>query len=112
MCPKKHFSQIKEKIDRHPKTILITMFFVLLLGVVLIFVRRYHRTPPKNGFHNVYHSVKKDNYAPLKGYKDLFEIMEMKEEFNNLISKDSLTAEDSTQLKLIDKKLNEMLYEY
>lgn len=100
-------------LSKSPRTTIVIMFILLLLGLVLIFVNRSkNREDPGMEAITIDQILDVTDSIEINyGFGDLIEVLSLEKQLKEVMSKDSLTSKDSLFIKSLDQKLNKMIDE-
>lgn len=99
---------VKQKTLGREKTVIITMFLIVFLGVVFVFLNRSNTLKNKtdNELNIGYEVNKINNVLPIKKLSNISEGYELYKEYEEMLSSNNV---DSIELKKLENKLQKFL---
>lgn len=99
---------VKQKTLGREKTVIITMFLIIILGVVFVFLNRSNTLKNKtdNELNIGYEVNKINNVLPIKKLSNISEGYKLYKEYEEMLSSNNV---DSIELKKLENKLQKFL---
>lgn len=115
MSGNNHYKGWQQLLNKRPKRVIFFMIAILLLGIVLIFIRRSNSGPghaePIEKLIESFDTTDIHRKGSIDYMGEFYDVIQLEGETKRILQKDTLTREDSLFLKEVNKKLNRMLDE-